>query len=463
MNFSYMKKVSKLLSLILVLVLMSTLFAGCWKKDTTPEDTSGPGLNLNLSDTTPSSDTQTQPTETEPVTNENMATVLSQINVRTSPSMDASISGTLYAGDRVEITMRETVVGHEWGRITSPVTGWIVMEYVEMDNPSSSTGSNKDAPEETTAPTTPASTEPNSDNVSIKGVITANGLNIRSEASSDGKIQGAYNKGDVVTILETKNGWGRTSKGWIKMDYVDTTGSTTTNTGNNTNNNTTTGSTTSSVTGNGSTTVQLRGIVIAKELNIRASASQDSDRLGSYTYGNRVEIYEKSGSWGRTNKGWISLNYVYQDGTTGTNTAKGTVTAAGGLNIRSGPGTGYASVGSYAEGDTVNILEQFTYDGVTWGCTSKGWISMKYVDVGGSGSTNNSGSTDTSSNDDEVTGTITANGGLRIRSGPGSDYGVVGSLKYGDKVTIQRRETVDGTTWGRIDQGWISMAYVDVD
>ena len=88
---------------------------------------------------------------------------------------------------------------------------------------------------------------------------------------------------------------------------------------------------------------------------------------------------------------------------------------------------------------------------------------MKYVDVGGSGSTNNSGSTDTSSNDDEVTGTITANGGLRIRSGPGSDYGVVGSLKYGDKVTIQRRETVDGTTWGRIDQGWISMAYVDVD
>ena len=51
MNFSYMKKVSKLLSLILVLVLMSTLFAGCWKKDTTPEDTSGPGLNLNLSDT----------------------------------------------------------------------------------------------------------------------------------------------------------------------------------------------------------------------------------------------------------------------------------------------------------------------------------------------------------------------------------------------------------------------------
>lgn len=461
MNFSYMKKASKMLSLILVLILMSTLFAGCWKKDTTPEDTSGPGLNLNLSDTNPSSETETQPAQTQPVSNENMATVISQLNVRTSPSMDASVCGTLYAGDRVEITMRETVVGHEWGRITSPVTGWIVMEYVEMDNGSSTTGGDTDTPEETTAATTPAGT--NTDNVSIQGVITANGLNIRSEASSDGKIQGAYNKGDVVTILETKNGWGRTSKGWIKMDYVDTTGSTTTN-NNTTNNNTTTNnSTTSGVTSNGSTTVQLRGIVVAKELNIRASASQDSERLGGYVYGDRVEILEKSGSWGRTSKGWISLNYVYQDGTTGTNTAKGTITASGGLNIRSGPGTGYASVGSYAEGETVNILEQFTYDGVTWGCTSKGWISMKYVDVDGSNNTTNSGDTDTSTNDDEVTGTITANGGLRIRSGPGSDYGVVGALDYGDRVTIQRRETVDGTTWGRIEEGWISMDYVKLD
>ena len=48
------------------------------------------------------------------------------------------------------------------------------------------------------------------------------GVNIRSEASTSGKVQGAYNKGDVVTILEIKGEWGRTNKGWIKMEYVNT-------------------------------------------------------------------------------------------------------------------------------------------------------------------------------------------------------------------------------------------------
>ena len=183
--------------------------------------------------------------------------------------------------------------------------------------------------------------------------------------------------------------------------------------------------------------------------------------VGSYTYGNRVEILEKSGTWGRTSKGWISLNYVYQDGTNGTNTAKGTITAGGGLYIRSGPGTGYKSVGSYAEGDSVAILEQFTYDGVTWGCTNKGWISMKFVDTGSSSSNNNSssGSSDSSNNQH---GTVTAEGGLRIRKSAGNGE-VVGSLKHGDRVTILSTTNVDGTTWGEISTGWISLDYVSLD
>lgn len=466
MNFSKHHTLSKVLSLILVLTLMSSLFAGCKKEDPSA-NTSGdtnPGLNLDLSNTSAPTDESTQPVQTQPSeVNENMATVVSQINIRSSPSTDALVVGNLYAGDRVEIIRREEVVGYKWGYITSPVTGWIVMDYVEMDvKDSNSDTSNLDTP----ASTAPAETTPNSGTTSqsIKGVITASSLIIRSEGSTNGNIVGSYDKGDVVTILETKNGWGRTDKGWIKMDYVNTSG--TNNTTNNSGNTGNTGGSTSNISGNGSTTVQLRGIVTAKELNIRSAASQDSDRLGSYTYGDRVEILEKSGNWGRTSKGWISLSYVYQDGTTGTNTAKGVITAEGGLRIRTGPGTGYDSVGSYAAGETVTILEQFTYDGVKWGCTSKGWISMKYVDVDGDDDDNNTGSGGNSSSDsnsDEVTGTVTATGGLRIRSGPGSDYEVVGSLKYGDEVVILRRETVNDTTWGKISQGWISMAFVDLD
>lgn len=456
MYFSNNRKLSKLLSLILALILMASLFTGCMKKDSA-EDTSEPDLNLNLSDTPEPTETQTEPTETTaPVVNENTATVTSQLNIRSSPSTEAVVVGTLYAGDKVEISRREEVTGIDWAYIISPEAGWIVMDYVEMDIPTA------DAPEDTSTPaggTTPTETTGDSTSTqSIKGVITANGLNIRSEASTDGKVQGSYNKGDVVTILETKNGWGRTNKGWIKMEYVNTSGTNTQTPTDNKDNNTTTNNNTTTVTGNGSTTVQFRGIVIAKELNIRASADKTSDRVGSYTYGNRVEILEKSGTWGRTSKGWISLNYVYQDGTTGSNTAKGTITASGGLNIRNGPGTGYASVGSYAEGDSVTILEQFTYDGVTWGCTNKGWISMKYVDTG---------SSDSSNSDDDSTdgqyGTVVAEGGLRVRSGAGPDYEVVGSLKYGTRVKIYSQKTVGDTNWGEISTGWISLDYVSLD
>ena len=78
---------------------------------------------------------------------------------------------------------------------------------------------------------------------------------------------------------------------------------------------------------------------------------------------------------------------------------------------------------------------------------------MEYVST--NGTTNNNTSSTT-------TGTITANG-LRIRSGPGTDYNVVGSLNYGDRVNVTSQQTVDGVTWGNISQGWISMQYVSMD
>lgn len=449
MNFSYPYNLKKPVSLVLATALTAAMLSGCSlfsKKTDEPADTTLQTPGLSLTDTSAPSETETPTTAaTEPI-NENTATVTSQINIRSSPSTEATVVGTLDAGDKVEISRREEVTGINWAYIISPEAGWIVMDYVQMDIPSEMPSGGDTSTPAGANPTEPTAGTSN-DTLNLKGVVTVNNLNIRSEP--DGKVQGSYNKGDVVTILETKNGWGRTNKGWIKMEYVNTSGSTTP-----TDNNTSSGNTSAS-TGNGSTTVQFRGIVTAKELNIRASASQDSDRVGGYTYGDRVEILEKSGSWGRTSKGWISLNYVYQDGTTGSNTAKGTIIASGGLNIRSGPGTGYDSVGGYAEGDSVTILEQFTYNGVTWGCTNKGWISMKYVDTGSSGTGSSSG--------DGEKGTVIAEGGLRVRSSAGTDSTVVGSLKYGTRVTILSQKTVDGTTWGEINTGWISMDYVSLD
>ena len=57
------------------------------------------------------------------------------------------------------------------------------------------------------------------------GEITADpALNIREKPKASSAVVGNYPSGETVTILETKNGWGRTDKGWIHMDYVTTFG-----------------------------------------------------------------------------------------------------------------------------------------------------------------------------------------------------------------------------------------------
>ena len=462
MNFS---KLSKILCLILAFTLAVGLLSGCSKNEPEPENTL-PGLDLGgtSESTDPSTETTVAPeTETTEAPNENMGTVTSGINLRSTPSMDATVVQTLSAGDRIEIIRQETVAGFTWGLITEPAYGWVVMDYVEMDVPTSG-GNDTSTPAgngDATTPTQPE-TESSGETVNIKGVVTGNGVNVRDEPSTTtGKVVGSYNKGDSVTILETQNGWGRTTKGWIKMDYVNTSGTTTppatepTTGNNNTTGNNSTGNVNS---GNGNTTVIAKGIVVAKELNIRASAGTDSNRVGGLVFGDRVNILEKSGSWGRIKNGWISLNYVYQDGTKGTNTANGIITASE-LRIRSGPGTGYEVVGSYDEGDVVSILEQFTYGNTTWGCTNKGWISMEYVDTEGESNDGSSGSNEVVDTDGN-TYTVTAENGLWVRSGAGTNYPTVSSLKYGDRVTITEKQTVNGVTWGRMEDGWVSMAFL---
>ena len=82
---------------------------------------------------------------------------------------------------------------------------------------------------------------------------------------------------------------------------------------------------------------------------------------------------------------------------------------------------------------------------------------MSYVDTGDNQTTNNSGTTTGTQK-----GTVIGNG-LRIRSGAGTDYDVVGSLNKGDKVTITAQKTVGGTVWCNIGTGWISMDFVEID
>lgn len=47
------------------------------------------------------------------------------------------------------------------------------------------------------------------------------GVNIRSGPGTSYGKAGAYAQGTVITVLEERDGWGRTDKGWVSMEYLE--------------------------------------------------------------------------------------------------------------------------------------------------------------------------------------------------------------------------------------------------
>ena len=81
------------------------------------------------------------------------------------------------------------------------------------------------------------------------------------------------------------------------------------------------------------------------------------------------------------------------------------------------------------------------------------------------GSAGNGGVGEDGGNSSAVTGTVVnVSEFLRVRSGPGTSYSEVGTLKPNEKVTITEQKTVDGMTWGKIGTNkWVSMYYIKVN
>ena len=333
----------------------------------------------------------------------------------------------------------------------------------------------------TEAPTEAPTTAPK-ENVAI----VKEQLSIRQNPSTGSRVLGQLDAGDEVEVLRVESigvvTWAFVSSdtlgvtGWIVTDMLDmsnvtlSTGGTstpgaenpttnaTTSTAPTTGNTDVTAPTVNNITGTGTTTTPAngkKGVVTASELNIRSSASQTADKVGSYTYGDRVTILESSNGWGRTDKGWISLSYVYMDGDTSANAVSGTVTATQ-LRVRSGPGTNYDVIKTLNQNDRVQVQQQIKVGTTSWGYVSGGWASMDYIAVDGSNNNNtNNGSTNVGTGNAVVTGT-----NVYVRAGAGTSFQVVGSKTMGDVVNILETTTADGLTWGRMDIGWICMSYV---
>lgn len=134
-------------------------------------------------------------------------------------------------------------------------------------------------------------------------------------------------------------------------------------------------------------------------LNIRQTPN--GTIIGSYKYGTAVTVYETSGDWSRTDRGWVSSNYLvstvynnYTPTTTGYKTGKYKVTASV-LNVRFGAGTNYKAkiwrqltanarsqnsrLGNYyTNGYKRGVVCTVTKVVGEWGLTASGYINLKY-------------------------------------------------------------------------------------
>ena len=167
-----------------------------------------------------------------------------------------------------------------------------------------------------------------------------------------------------------------------------------------------------------------------------------------------------------------------------------------GLQVRVGPGTAYEVTASLTEGDEVNVLGRDEMgDWVKVGLDSgeEGWVAAEFVDVGGNlkavpvitpepiapptaeptptarpSPTVPPEATAAPTSVPEVTVPIaarTTGGGLRMRSGPGTDFEVLVLLAEGQEVNVLGRD--EAGEWLKIslgsgEEGWVTAEFVDV-
>ena len=352
-------------------------------------------------------------------------------------SFDNPVKGALvvsaYKKDAVVDIVAEytDTAGTKWGKVKNG--GWINLTYtteIKIDS-------------------TPTE--------SVTITVTANDVNIRKGPGTGYGLNGKANKGDKLVITETATGsgytWGKSTKGWIALKYTNY--STVSGGSNDTNkeedNNTNSGTTTK-VTG----TVKLN----AGTLNVRSGAGTGNKVVSYYANGARVEILEQktvgSTIWGRTNKGWISLDYVKLDEVVDNDNTTDNGNTDNGNTDNGNTDNGNTDNGNTDNGNTDN------------GNTDNGNTDNGNTDNGNTGNdnTNDKDNTDGEDNKEEttvITGKINVSSGyLNVRKDATTSSAVVGRLYPGSSVVIYEKKTVGSMTWGRISTGWICMSYVTV-
>ncbi len=218
---------------------------------------------------------ESTPTETQPSqpTVVGVVTGAGVLNIRAGAGTNFDTVGSLEDGTKVAIYEQVQVGDSTWGRIK---IGWISMKYIKIVDSGINESSTID---------------------SIIATVTSETLNVRSGPGTDHGRVGSLSVGDKIQITEVRvigeSIWGKGAKGWVSMSYVQ-------------------------IDGMPNGELRISGTVNTAELMIRSAPGAKNQKLGSYQEGDRVLITAIKSldyqPWGKTDKGWICIDYVAVDG-----------------------------------------------------------------------------------------------------------------------------------------------------
>lgn len=310
---------------------------------------------------------------------------------------------------------------------------------------------------------------------SYRGTVTASLLNVRTGPSTGTECCGGLARGSVVTITaEQSDGamtWGRLDNGnWISLSYVSRIAEepAPSNPG-------------------GSSATKWTATVNASMLNVRSGPGTGYGVQGGLGRGASVTyVEEQNGTdgnrWCRLSTGgWVSKTYLANicavesqqpsqpaepakpsQPAQGSGSYTATVHVSTTLNVRSGPGTSTSVVGSLRSGDRVTVTAETENGGMTWAKIDQGWVSKTYLtniqtveqpSQPAQPSQPNQPSQPSASSAREVQITASV---LNVRSGPGTNNSIVGSLRNGERASVVETSG----NWGRLSGGgWICMDY----
>ena len=391
-----------------------------------------------------------------------------------SASSSAIYLATLSKGTTLKIVEKRsdaTVSGKTWGKFIYNQSGyeyaWFDLSYADLTNDDY--------------------TDTNPYLGKYATVTNCVQLNVRNAAGMVGTtIITRIGSGTKVTIYETATvdgkvwariKWGEANEGWVYMYYLNVSGVSN-----------------SGVTGGSGTTSDVllyTGVVISNtNLNVRKSPAVNGAWVTSLATGTKVNIYEVTTTaghkWGRTEKGWICLDYVNLKQVQQPTTPSGS-------NGTTGAGTGVTmyDVNAYQEadnnsqvmftlkkGESIAISEQVPQKTATgskiWGKVTvngvSGWVNMAYVEVQTVTVVPPADESGSNSGIDPVNGSagVIANASIpvNVRIAAGVQNNKVASLAVGTAVTVYELTEVNGAQWARIkwngNEGWVAKQYVNL-